>query len=165
MISQDAAELGIYASQLFRYVTEPQQTSVAELMLPIRDVVDDGAVVQTALEVGKSLLRSLASESDGEQRLQLGEVRRVVNLHRRMWDPEPEKSPAEVAQREVAVKAADHIQEWAMDLPADEECELRALALTEIDERARYLFKGKTLMTSNTLRLLAWRRYQSLGAA
>lgn len=170
MTSQDAAELGIYASQLFRYVTEPQQTSVAELMLPIRDVEDENGVrVESALDVGKKLLRSIAATSpvkDGEQRLLIPEVNRVVNLHCMMWQPEPPSRETDAERREREIRdAADNIRQWAIDLPADEERALREAALGEIHECSKYLFKGKTLTTSNTLRLLAWnRRGMGVGA-
>lgn len=160
MTSQDAAELGIYASQLFRYVTEPQQTSVAELMLPIRDVEDENGVrVESALDVGKKLLRSIAATGPapgGEQRLLTTEVKRVVKMHCMMW--QPQLPPVSTDKDREIRDAADNIRQWAIDLPADEERALREAALGEIHECSKYLFKGKTLTTSNTLRLLAWQR-------
>lgn len=70
-----------------------------------------------------------------------------------------------VRERAAIVKAVDHVQEWAMNLSPTEEKERRTVALTHIKECAQFLFTDKTLATSNTLRLLAWKRYQSLGIA
>lgn len=174
MTHEDAADVGEYATQLFRYVTMAQKTAVAELMTQIRDVKGEGdQVLQAARDVGEGLLRAVAASAGEEQRLHVSQVGDAVRIHMRLHgyapeDPVPNPWKSTVAAAQTAREQDDALYEWAMKLGDDEVSELTAAALDKLDEiaaekgraSARGMYAKLDVRTSRTLRMLAWDHYQ-----
>lgn len=170
MTPDDAAELGVYAADLFRYVTEAQRTTVAEMMLPILDVKDEnGDVMQDALDVGRGILRSLAASAGEEQRLSMSDLNAVIRTHMRLHgylppDPLPNKWKFDPQAEAQARAYEDSTHKWAWELPVEEVEILTAEALKSIQPHAHFLFKNKDIRTSKTLRVLAHDYFRKLSA-
>lgn len=170
MTPDDAAELGVYASDLFRFVTEAQQTALAELMLPLREVTDSAnRTLQTAVDVGRGILRTIAASTEDEQRLNLNDVRREVLAHMRRHGYAPPDVPPNAWQSEreatqAAAQYEDSTHRWACQLPENDVAELTAEAMKSIMPHAHFLFKDKDIRTSKTLRILAHDYYRKARA-
>lgn len=162
MNHSDAAECGVYASELFRYVGQALTTTVAEMMIPLPDLEDElGTVTQSAREVGKVMLRRLAQNAGPEQRLSLSDLKQAVNEHLRKFghiprDDESERLRAYRAQVEESRRASDSMYEWACNLSPEKAKVLLDHTLNTFPPETLYLFKGKDLTTSRILRMLAW---------
>lgn len=162
----DAAECGVYASELFRYVGQALTTTVAEIMLPLPDLENElGTVTQSAREVGKVMLRRLAQNAGPEQRLSLSELKQAVNEHLRKVGKIPRDDESERRReyraRVVDSKQADEaVYKWATELPPDVSASLLADTLETFPPESRYLFQGKDLTTSKTLRMLAFEHHR-----
>lgn len=170
MTNEDAAELGVYAAELFRFVSPAQKHSVAEQMLPLRDVVDEyDAITTSAIDVGRGILRQLAGTAGDEQRLHVSAVRDAVHDHMRRHgyppaDPVPNAWKTDAGAVSAARAADDEASSWADRLTDEQAAELTAEALKQVEPHAHYLFANKDVRTSRVLRILARDHYRKAHA-
>lgn len=165
MSEDEAAMVGAYAKELFRYVTDAQANAVIDVMMRLPRGLDPNG--RTPVRLGEHLLRVVAARSGPENRLSIPDVAKEVDAElSRRGIPSPSKMST--ATRLYAANRAGWSdierrraveEEWALGLSDEDAAELTIYALCQIpDPATRGVWERRkaTVRTSVLLRAKAY---------